>query len=267
MEAVAKETDMLMLFEDQNFRGAYREYFIQKRKNFQVVIRDIPELWDCFQKIDEIWARDLDDMKTTTDRNVPIVIAMFRNSHAQFRIAFELGFSTAISEAWAIMRSCIDTGVVAHKLYREPNLIPVWLRKDQGKAEKKAYKAAFETFKEQGLFPVAYGLSELYSYYRDYSEWGVHPGVGAISMHCKIESNGNGQNWDHTYLETDPKRLVAFLFTMLKIASLIETTYFNCFDNRLKLDYKLVQMRNEFERANQHTAEVIGQIIRNETSQ
>jgi hypothetical protein len=68
---------ILLPFEDKNLREPYREYFTTKRKNYQAVVRDVPELWDCFLRLDEIWARDLDQMqivtekgKTAVDRNV-----------------------------------------------------------------------------------------------------------------------------------------------------------------------------------------------------
>ena len=89
----------------------------------------------------------------------------------------------------------------------------------------------------------------------------MHPGVGAVSMHCEIQPRANGQNWNHTYLETDPKRLVAFLFTMLKACALVETACFNCFESRLKLDAELVRMRCEFDICNRQTATIIAQII------
>jgi hypothetical protein len=165
---------------------------------------------------------------------------MFRHSHQQFRIAFELGFSTAITEAFSVMRGSINTGMVAHKIYREPSLLKVWLRKDDGKLERKAFR---EAFKSANLFPAESGLAELQSFYRDYSEWGTHPGVGAISMHLRIEATATGQNWGHTYLETDGKRTTAFLFRMLEASALVAGACFNCFEDRLKFDSELVDMR------------------------
>jgi hypothetical protein len=92
----------------------------------------------------------------------------------------------------------IDTAMVARKIFREPNLLAVWVRKNDGRAERKAYNDAF---KSANLFPAQSGLAELQSFYRDYSEWGTHPGLGAISLHTKIEARATGQDWKHTYLK------------------------------------------------------------------
>ena len=213
------EDQILLPAEDKNLREPYREYFITKRRNYLTVVRDLPDLWDCFLRLDEIWARDLDNMGVVWERERPAIISMFRHSHQQFRIAFELGFATAITEAWSIMRGSIDTAMVAHKIFREPNLLAVWVRKSDGKTQRRAYNHAF---KSANLFPAQYGLAELQSFYRDYSESGTHPGLSAISMHTKIEARSTGQDWSHTYLETDGKRTVAFLFRMLEASILVE---------------------------------------------
>jgi hypothetical protein len=243
---------------DKNLRGSYREYFLTKRKNYLAVVRDVPELWDCFLRLDEIWARNLDNMRVVTEKERPPLTAMFRHSHQQFRIAFELGFSTAITEAFSIMRGSIDTAMTAHKIFRGPNLLAVWLRKNDGKAESKAYNDAF---KSANLFPAEYGLGELRSFYRDYSEWGTHPGLGAIVLHTKIAARTTGQDWSHTYLETDGKRTVAFLFRVFEAAIIVEGACFGCFEDRLKIDSELMGMRDRLNTCRKQTEWVINNQI------
>lgn len=249
---------ILLPAEDTNLRGVYREYFVTKRKNYLNVVRDLPELWDCFLRLDEIWARDLSNMRIVTEKERPLLIAMFRHSHQQFRTAFELGFSTAITEAFSIMRGSIDTAMVAYKIFREPNMLTVWLRKNDGKVEKKAFK---EAFKSANLFPAQYGLVELKSFYSDYSEYGTHPGLGAIALHTTVAARVTGQDWNHTYLETNGKRAVAFLYRMLEASALVEGVCFTSFEDRLKLDSKLIRMREEFGKYKQHAAWVINNQI------
>ena len=75
------DDQILLPAEDKNLRESYREYFITKRKNYLAVVRDLPELGDCFLRLDAIWARSLDNMRTVTEEERPPLIAMFRHSH------------------------------------------------------------------------------------------------------------------------------------------------------------------------------------------
>lgn len=252
------DEETLLPAEDTNLRGPYREYFITKRRNYLAVVRDLPKLWDCFMRLDEIWVRDLDNMRTVTEKERPPLIAMFRHSHQQFRIAFELGFATAITEAWSVMRGSIDSAMVAHRIFREPRLLAVWARKNDGGAAKKAYADAF---KSANLFPAQYGLSKLKAFYGEYSELGTHPGPAAISMHINIAVRATGQDWNHTSLETDGKRTAAFLFQMLQASALVEYACFSCFEDRLKLDFPLMDQRAQFSKCKMDTAWVINNQI------
>jgi hypothetical protein len=248
------DDEILLPGEHKNLRGSYREYFITKRQNYLAVVRDLPELWDCFLRLDEIWMRNLDNMRISLEDERPPLIAMFRHSHQQFRIAFELAFSTAITEAWGIMRGSIDSAMVAYSIFQKPKLLAVWVRKNDGGAAKNAYT---EAFKSANLFPAEYGLSELKSFYGDYSERGTHPGPAAISMHVNIKERATGQDWNHTYLETEPKRTAAALFRMLEASALVERACFHCFEDRLKLDSELMDMRVQFAKCKKDTAWVI----------
>jgi|GEM_PF-3154158 len=244
---------LLFPFEDASLREPYREYFMTKRQNFRNFITQVPELWDCFQRLDAVWARDLEDMKTI-ERSRTLIVLLFRHSHQQFRIAFELGCSSALTEAFSIMRGSIDSGMIAHKIYREPQLLAVWACRNKGKAEEKLFR---ETFKSANLFPAQYGLDALKPFYRDYSDYGTHPGVGALSLHV---TSDDGRNWQNSYLETG-KRLVAFLFRMLQASAMVENACFKCFEDRLNLDSQLVNMRSELAHRTDEAATAVNQIL------
>jgi hypothetical protein len=67
LKRIVQDADQILLpGEDTNLREPYREYFITKRRNYLAVVRDLPELWDCFLRLDEIWTRDLSTMRYAT---------------------------------------------------------------------------------------------------------------------------------------------------------------------------------------------------------
>jgi hypothetical protein len=251
------ETQILLPFEEKNLRGDYRDYFIAKRTNYFSNIHTFARLWNCYLGLDEIWERGFSDLQRITQPGQVLPIKLFSNCHAQFRVAFELGFSTCIGEAWNTVRSSIETAVQGHKIWREPKLAVVWAKKDDGPQEQKVYRAAFESNKKESLFPMEHGLRDLYSYYGDYSELGTHSTISALALRHNIEVDDKDVSWRHEYLETKPERIASFLFTMLTACGLVEKAFFDCFDSRLKLDTDLMSMREVFEVQKRQTADWI----------
>ena len=258
--------EILLPFENRAFNGPYRDYFIQKRKNYEVVVRDIPELWDCFLKLDEIWTRSLSDLEVQRNGTEVLISTFFRHAHANFRIAFELTFSLAINQAWNLGRTSIDATVIALKLRREPHLMKVWLSKDKGKAEHKEYQRFFENERKANLFPDGHGLDELYKFYRFYSEIGAHPGLASLALRLDSAVDGRKTTLNFTYLEANEERIPSSIFMVLKPYVLIEGVFFDCFKTRLHLDDKLTDMRSEFHRCYAHAAKVVREHFTNTTS-
>jgi len=251
------ETQILLPFEENHLRGEYRTYFITKRTNYFATLHTFAPLWNCYLGLDEIWEREFSDLQRITKPGQLLPIKLFSNCHAQFRVAFELGFSTCIGEAWNIVRSSIETAVQAHKIWRQPKLASVWIKKHDGPQEEKAYKAAFEFYKKESLFPVEHGLRELYAYYGDYSELGTHSTISALAVRHSIEIDDKDVSWRHECLETKPERIASFLFTMLTPCALVEKAFFNCFDSRLKFDVELMRMRDVFAQQKRQAADWI----------
>jgi hypothetical protein len=248
------EAQILLPFEEANILGDYRKYFISKRTNYFTTIHSFPNLWRCYVALDEIWTREFSDLQRITQPGQVLPLKLFMNSHAQFRVAFELGFSTCLGEAWNVVRSSIETAVQAHKIRRQPELALVWANKDHGKQEFEAYRNAFERNKKQSLFPREHGLLELHQYYSNYSELGTHPTISAMALRHSVTADEKDVNWRHEYLDTHPERIAPFLLVMLNAYALVERAFFDSFSGRLNLDIELVQMREQFTTAKAQTA-------------
>jgi hypothetical protein len=256
-ENPVNDKDMLLSFEGQNIRGEYRTYFVAKRTNYFASIQAFPDLWDCFLRLDELWMREFSDIERISHSRQFLPLPLFVKSHAQFRLAFELGFSTCIPEAYTIARNAIDAAVIAAKLFREPMLGHVWLDKDKGKKEQKAFRREFEENKKESLFPKSHGLRELHEFYAAFSETGTHPTLSAMAMSYGYETNAQGVKWTHNYLEAEPKKLAMSLQYMLNAFALVEKAFYDCFDDRLKLDHELTKMRSEFAQKQKQCAQLI----------
>lgn len=248
MSSEPQQSDILMTFESQNFFSEYKEYYKTKRQNFFATIESLPQLWECFQRLDEIWMREFSDMNVVGDPNTMFPGILFRSAHAKFRIALELGFSCCLGEAWDVLRSGIESVVHAHKMVREPALLRVWPDKDRGDQQAKAFKDAFERNKKSSLFPPHDGLDKLHRYYSQYSEWGTHTTVGSMAQRFKSESSEAGTEWKLIYTGADLKLLATSLYSMLKASALMEGVHFGAFKNRLQMDTNLATMRAELAR-------------------
>jgi hypothetical protein len=248
-------SEQLLPFEKLNLRGEYRNYFAVKRSNFFASVQGFPELWDCFLRLDEIWIREFSDLERITIPGQVLPLQLLMHSHAQFRVALELGFSTCLSEAWNILRSSMETAALASVIHTEPKLTFVWLARSDGPVAKKAYKAAFEVNGKKSLFTGSRTLQTLWEDYREYSEHGTHPTVEAIAIRQSTHSTEKDQQWRLNYLEQDPKRLASILFAMLRSSGLTEQVCFECFNARLQLDDGLEKMRVEFRKRQSQAAD------------
>jgi hypothetical protein len=245
MKTEPQETDILLAFENARFSPEYKEYYKAKRQNFFATIESFSGLWDCFQRLDQIWIREFQDMNVVTDTNAMLPGLLFMNSHAKFRIALELGFSCCLGEAWDALRGAIESATHAHKIAREPAMLKVWLDKDRGKKEAEAFKHAFERNKKASLFPPRDGLDKLHHFYSQYSEWGTHTTVGSMAQRFKSVRSEDGAEWRLNYTGADLKLLAVSLFSMLMASSLMEGALYSVFKNRLQMDIDLATKRGE----------------------
>jgi hypothetical protein len=253
MASELKDADLLLASEDVVLRGDYKEYFKTKRYNFLASVQQFPALWECFQLLDQIWLRDFNVMDPLHEPVQVLPIVLFMYAHGQLRVARELGFSCCFGEAWNTVRSGVEAVAHGYKLIREPGLLRVWIEKNDGKRQKDAFHRAFEAHKRESLFPSEYGLDELYRTYCDFSEFGAHSSIGALSLHAETDSIQSSFALTHNYFEVEPKKIALYLARILVTSSYMERALFNCFDSRLKFDSELQRMRAEFSVAEDRT--------------
>ncbi|OFW38504.1 MAG: hypothetical protein A3J28_02765 [Acidobacteria bacterium RIFCSPLOWO2_12_FULL_60_22] len=240
------ETDLLLPFERQNLHLHYKDFYITKRNNFFATIQAFPELWRCFEFLNDIWQREFADLERGRDVKTMLPSILFMNAHARFLVAFELAFSCCTSDASNVLRSGIESVAYAHKILRQPELAVVWLDKDEGAEERKAYERAFQKNKRESLFSPEHGLGMLYKCWCDYSEIATHSTVASIGLRFQSVETPTDISWRLNYFEADQPNLAAFLFSFLVASLHMENVHFRSFEGRLKLDVRLGRMRSDF---------------------
>jgi hypothetical protein len=243
----SQDSDILVPFEQQTFSDDYKRYYSIKRNNLFATIQKFPELWEYYQRLDKIWYREIEDLKPAPrDSQRVFPLMLYINAHAKMRISIELALAGCLAEARSILRDGVECVAHAHFMLSDPKLQRIWLSKNDGQAEQRAFEQAFKHKKLSQLFK---GLGELYEMWGQLSETGSHVTTMSICDRFKMRKNADGsQEWGIVYSGgMDERTWCLSLFTMLLACFTMENTFYKDYEDRLKLDYELVRMRAEFE--------------------
>ena len=232
--------------EAQYFHDEYKKYFQHKRGNFFKAITEFSGLWECFQLLNDIWMREIEDLEVLRDQYHLLPRMIFTAAHSRILTAMELGFSCCIGDAYSILRDGIESVTHAHKIFVDPSSAAAWSEKGKGNAEDAAYDRIFTHNKKENLFPEQHGLRRRHVFYGQFSEMATHSGVASVGKSFKDMSTPEKLSWGFSYFETDPKKMALFLLTMLVVASYMEEAFFACYEPRLNLENELVAMRSKF---------------------
>ncbi len=88
-DRVTDESDLLVPFEQQVLPSEYKDYYRTKRNNFFASIQKLPQLWDYYLMLDQIWFREIDVLKPSSpNRGFPVIV--YINAHAKKDPALQL---------------------------------------------------------------------------------------------------------------------------------------------------------------------------------
>jgi hypothetical protein len=239
-----QDTDLLLPFELQNIPTEYREYYKIRRNNFFASIQGFPQLWEYFMRLDRLWLQEFADLDPASDTLTLFPRTLYIKAHAKIRLAIELAFSGCIAESRSILRDAVEFVAHAHFMLTDPNLQKVWLSKNDGEVESKAFKEAFEHHKRDRVFK---GLDELYEKWCQLSETGSHANINAMCESFSTIETSTHVNFTVSYTGLDPDRWAQFIFVMLLTCFVMEDTFFKDYASRLQLDIKLERMRRDFQ--------------------
>jgi hypothetical protein len=212
-------------------------------------------MWEYYLRLDAIWMREIEDLKTIRDASRMFPLILYFNAHAKVRVAIELAFSGCMAEARSILRDAIEFVAHAHAMVNDPELQKTWLSKNDDAAALKEFKKAFEEHKKQGLFK---GLDELHKTWGELSEIGSHANINAVVDRFVEVRSDNHIEFRLTYTGLEDSRMWTLgLFSMLLACATMEQTFFNDHESRLKLDNELMRMRGEFDKYKEHLRQIL----------
>jgi uncharacterized protein (DUF4415 family) len=238
--------ELLLPFEMRAFSPEFSQYYRVKRNNFFASIQSFPHVWKACLLLDKIFMSEFADAEMLRDTKQLVPLLLLIQAHSQCRLAMELAFSTTLSEAGSLLRQGIEFAAFAHKLYREPKLVAVWLSADESKEHKSAFKKAFVENRRANLFSGSKALEELHMHWCHFSEASAHASIWSMANRIDTDHAATEGRWHLNYFEQDRKVLAPELYKLLDVAHLIEAVVFSIFESRLHLDNSLLKSRALF---------------------
>ncbi len=248
------DNDLLVKFERHQISEPYKSYYLTKRYNFFSTIQRFPQIWNCFMQLDAILQREFDTMQRLRDPHLMLPMILFMNAHQKMRVAAELGCSTCLSESHSLLRDAIESAVHGHRLASDPQLLKLWIEKNDSEGAKKIFSKEFEQKKAIRLFD---GLPELHRLWKQFSEFGSHTNINSIVTRFVITRTATDLQYNFHYLGGEPKILIPALFEIILVFNEIETVLFKLGRARLELDSELVDMRTRFDKEKEATRQVV----------
>jgi hypothetical protein len=120
MARVPDDSDLLVQFERDNIKDDCRLFYSIKRNNLFPSIQGLPEHWEFFCLLDEIWRREIGNLEVSIDLDRMFPVILYMNAHAKVRICMELAFSNCMPEWRSILRDAVETVAHAHHMLRGP---------------------------------------------------------------------------------------------------------------------------------------------------
>lgn len=235
------DENLLLPFERQVLSADYRHFLRIKRNNTFASIQRLPRQWKRFDLIDRVWLREIEDLNKVLDISHVVVVTLFIRGYARVRLTMELVFAGCTTEAADLLRGAIESVAQANRIYREPHLVEVWLKRDEDKSSLDAYRNVFERAKKTGLFA---GLPGLHHYWTQFSELGHSSALSVMGRITAREGVPNEVAGDFQFFETNPQSLTAVMNALFDAVRQMEQVLFDCFYERLNLDVELVRLRS-----------------------
>jgi hypothetical protein len=138
-------------------------------------------------------------------------------SHGAYLAAFQLAVSGEFPPAYAVLRTCVEHALVAHRVYRNPELKSVWIKRDEndatGAAARKAFRYSVMKSELTANHPVI--ANQFSTVYDACITLGGHPNPGALLPNLRTDpSSPEGFRTSYLYVSSDELSLQHALYSV-----------------------------------------------------
>lgn len=177
------ENLFLSIYMDESTNNAYATF--QKLPNEYMLISDIAETYETItNKIPSV----------KMEINTFYFLFLIR-SHAAFLASSRIAISSHISEAYVLMRGCLEYSLYGHYFFQYPEKAKIWIsRHDSEDAYKKAKQECKITLMLKELKKKNEGIGKKADFlYNKSIDQGAHPNIKALQEELKIENIDDGK--------------------------------------------------------------------------
>jgi len=228
----------------------YSNHVSTSQYNFDASLHNIPEAVSFFGKLDQQvqdMAKHLYELPDFTARVPFYFVATFlRISQRQMRNGFILLLRRMSYDAMLVFRVGLEASVFAYRIFKRPELVEIWARKNDGRKDWKKFSKEFRRTPFPEDMPFATAIRRQLDLLNDY--W-AHPNINYFSRAVK---SGNTETlvyfFDHDNT-TFCMILLLFLDSCLKILACYRKMLepeFRVFITSTESDYR--RLTKEFER-------------------
>ncbi len=228
----------------------YLEYFSISEHNFHISLLNIPEALAFFSKFDQTAQDMMEHLNALPDLTAQdaffFITTFFHISLRQMRNAFYLILRRMSYDGLLISRVGLESAVFAYRIFKDPQLLEVWARKDEN------WKEFSQKFRREE-FPqdMPFG-KEIRKQLDSLNDYWAHPNINYFSQsHVFEEKEIRVHYFDHND-RTFHLVLLSFLDSCLKILTVFRKILemkFSVFITSTDHDYR--QLRQEFEHLKQ----------------
>jgi hypothetical protein len=235
----------------------YRHHIAGRRHNWNINIATFRPLWDCFMLLNEIWSREIEGLaKQIANPKEVFPYSLLGAAHTKVHVVIDLCFSDYVLEALSILRDGIENVVHACRLLSRPELVEVWLSRENDAVSQKAWEEEFWFDKESRLFE---GLPELHRAWKMCSDISHANAKSLLQRYYLAE--GNEDDYALHYTDGSADSFPLMLSGILQVLTDLEQRAFDKTKSNLEFDAELLKMRDKLRRDKWNAFERLGLIF------
>ncbi len=172
------------------------------RGNQFATFANYPKEFSILRQIDDCFVRVFSE---PVDSKEFVSLVMLHRAHSAFRVAASLAMAGQAVESTVVCRSCLEFTLYGACVVKKPELLEIWLKRNDDESSTKEQKESFKIVKLKPiLIDVDSEMSRVWNYFYDETiEFGAHPNPLGVLSSARLTADNKVRRIDSSYLHGD----------------------------------------------------------------